>query len=670
MAQETRQSASPLWAGPTDEMNEMLFGDGELASILNNIATPTSAEFRNFSFNPPTPQVEQSLPLIDSDASTYPDPITSMNSPPNPYPLSDVSQEDLFQEVSDMLTSNPDPIPGTSFGGYPNISMVPSQVSQCRPYSRFTEPIAVGYSRGTPIVPKIDRIASEDHATLFGVDSGAVTAVNCRQWIQVPMDQCNDSVFNPEDLALTSPTGSSRSPARNHSPEGRVPTTSQRNSTPSPRLSPTPPRRRRESKLKEQASITLRPGRVQKRKATRKPSKSPTVPKLPANQWSMDLDKPWVKINKSYGKNGRFANIIKFHPEEIYDLPSQIPTPWSSFTYNRFGEFGKRCYTAEELNKYLFQNPLHTRASSPKQSALTLWIQSCPTDSARRYCTPVSSRCRFAECPSTNNLIAIGQFRVAIDETSNHPANKNLNLDPFHHTGYVHLFCAERFLDFPKICHELNVQVDDRELKSEPSAKNKMQVRSSAEGEVAYWFLDVCSRFPRGPVRYSHYQTPNRPFENTLTHMLTVAKVNSESDCIVRQQVRRGLKGSHISVHLGNLEMWAKERGKTRKIAAAHQLKKRLREAESKEEQEAQPRKKRRRGQSAGNNQKRSSRKRMRVEDSDDDDGNFSDCITVDNASDDDLYSFSPRRLKHQRVEAPSPTTPVRRFPRLRSLKH
>ena len=44
--------------------------------------------------------------------------------------------------------------------------------------------------------------------------------------------------------------------------------------------------------------------------------------------------------------------------------------------------------------------------------------------------------------------------------------------------GYVHLFCLERFMEFPDICSKLGVRAEDRVLSLESHGKNLSKIHS------------------------------------------------------------------------------------------------------------------------------------------------------------------------------------------------
>ncbi|KAL8943901.1 MAG: hypothetical protein Q9216_000795 [Gyalolechia sp. 2 TL-2023] len=265
--------------------------------------------------------------------------------------------------------------------------------------------------------------------------------------------------------------------------------------------------------------------------------------------------------------NSRTTAIHQFDPSDVYDPLPTPPTNWSIFKYTAIGELETgRLYTPDEIHEYLYSNPLHTIQSGtydPKNSGLQLLIQRNPADSARRYPTPSSNRCRFVNCFATHNVINQGHIRVCFDEQSHHGHKSN----PFHATAYVHLNCLERFLDFPAICHDLSISPETRTLPDEPRGRNRMLLCPESLTHITFQFLRACEK---GTL--SDYPANARPHQGTLTWQLMSSKVEEENHILRRQAtVRGGVKGSQVYVHLGDLEVESRVRDKTRR--AKYQVK-------------------------------------------------------------------------------------------------
>lgn len=344
----------------------------------------------------------------------------------------------------------------------------------------------------------------------------------------------------------------------------------------SPPPMPPPSKRRRSPRLQPRNSpagstATPEPGPAVEAPAPRAPKKMKP---------QADPDKPWVKINKvTKGKNARSANINNLNPADYYEPLPQAPASWGgsggyqrpTFNYTEKGELipGTK-FSASQIVQFIRDHPHHQIAGQPldaymfqdfprpeylgiwsgKESPLELWVQVAPADSVRRYPAENSDKCRFRECPVKHNSIAKGTFRVAFDESAVHLPRV---LDPFHQAGYVHLYCLERFCDFPTICQLFNVKPDDRIL---PEGKNRMAISRDHEefvGVVERWMRRATPKLPDAPFVY----------EDTLCYKLTMRHLEYQSGA--RQKAREQRAGNSLDVHLGNLEVYAE--GERAKIA-------------------------------------------------------------------------------------------------------
>ncbi len=256
--------------------------------------------------------------------------------------------------------------------------------------------------------------------------------------------------------------------------------------------------------------------------------------------------------------NPRYAPHPKYKP-----LPKP-PPPWSIYTYTAHGELTpSRLYTPTELTTFLFTHP--------RPHTLTLRIHRNAPDSRRRYPTSHSHRCRFATCPMyPNNTINQGHIGVSISEDAD-PQQR----DPFLVAAWVHLYCLERFTDFVRICQELNVEADARDLPREARGKNPFQLSTPAEEKCVRGFIRACQA-GGGPVDYPRFDMPDRPHEGTLTHRLACVKLKRESSSVGKQRELReqaaGYRGSTLDVHVGDLEVEAQVRSWTRSHKNQNQL--------------------------------------------------------------------------------------------------
>jgi hypothetical protein len=255
--------------------------------------------------------------------------------------------------------------------------------------------------------------------------------------------------------------------------------------------------------------------------------------------------------------NKRKANIESIDPSKYYHRPSKDPRSWKprndnsmlAFQYNEYGELATNKFSPNQIDQYLYDHPLNYDRNGVyvgKNSRLTLWIQVTPADSGSRYPSPSSGKCRFADCPIPRNTIRKGFFRVAFDE---HSASGR-QIDPYHCAGFVHLFCLEKFCDFPGICHNLNVQPDRRNL---PEGRNKMAITRDHEEmfEVVRTFIQSSQK----PMSWDYKQT--LCFRLTSKHL--------ELEPIVRDTTRERRGGNHIALHKGDLDKFME--GENHKLA-------------------------------------------------------------------------------------------------------
>jgi hypothetical protein len=313
---------------------------------------------------------------------------------------------------------------------------------------------------------------------------------------------------------------------------------------------------------------------------------------------------------RTKGRNKRHENILKFDATELYEPLPEIPGSWSTpnseFQYNKFGELNTRLrLTQEQMLDFLYLHPLHSLDGDydPRNSALTLWIQSVPADSNRRYPSLGSDKCRFASCLAKHNTIHKGFFRVAIDEHS----RSSIKVDPFHCAGFVHLYCLEKFLNFPSLCKKLNIRPDNR-LLIEP--RNKMALTRDYNE-----LYGIAENF----IKNSEDQT-TWDYTKTLSYELTMKYIELEPDSRSRKRKKTG--GNHLNSHLGDLEVFVE--GERKKYADRKRRRGNPGEENSDKENNAEDRKRRR-------------------EDLDEED-------SLDNQSNEDNKDYNPRPCKRERL--------------------
>lgn len=471
-------------------------------------------------------------------------------SPIEPEPLSP-TLSDIMRDV--MLADPPNPV-------YPE------------PPSLLTDPV-VPYSTDIPWLPEDDfnfMLQLEPKRVMVNRSTALQMNLPSRRLPNIPTANPNFLLYGSAGRYSPSSTRVVRSRADSFDPETNALSASESETAgPGQTREPNPVR----------ALVSTRTTRQTKPTEAR-PSTATLVSR---NIGKRDAAKPWVRDHAVKGLNRRTAVIVNYNPEDYYNRLVRTPASWDIFRYTPYGELqAGRFYSVEEIDQYLF---------SPHHRGLILWLQKNPADSARRYPTKTSARCRFEECFAIKNCINQGQYRVAFDEQS----YKEADTDPQHNAGYVHLYCLEKHLDFPDICAQLDVRVEDRDLPDEPEGKNRMLMSSDLERSIAKKFVIRCKR--SGPPRsYPSHQMPDRPHEGTLTHSLSVAKMQTERAKDRRTRAARGIKASMISEHLGNLEIYAVERDKSRRLVNQNQKeaapvsrkRARVEEEESEEESEGE----------------------------------------------------------------------------------
>ncbi|KAF2119836.1 hypothetical protein BDV96DRAFT_641714 [Lophiotrema nucula] len=285
----------------------------------------------------------------------------------------------------------------------------------------------------------------------------------------------------------------------------------------------------------------------------------------PGARPQMDPAKPWVRINATTeGKTTRTAKINRYKAE--YDDCAHPAGDWNSthyeFKYTKDGEFKDKVMRASKIKEYILEYP----RNKVTDAKLIIWIQKGPTDSARRYKTTTWSKCRFAECPAQQHqtgTILHGHYRVAFDEKSHKYGTRT---DPFLVSGYAHLYCMERFLDFPEIIRRADVRVDVRSLSNEPSGKFAATLAGQPECQTALTFVEAAVHGGRHGVqkeeefrRYPrHPATPkNAPKDHfsTLTYAMTKCKADLRPPAQCKQFEERGHKATHLLVNFGDLNM-------------------------------------------------------------------------------------------------------------------
>ncbi|KAG4444081.1 hypothetical protein IFR05_000434 [Cadophora sp. M221] len=275
-------------------------------------------------------------------------------------------------------------------------------------------------------------------------------------------------------------------------------------------------------------------------------------------------------------RNKRPINISNTDPKKWYRPLPIRPDSWGAinpqtmdrtFNYTDHGELNPRdIFTVQQMSEYIGSH----RA--------TLWIQTVPADSGRRYPSKTSDKCRFAACPDGNRTIRKGDFRVTFDE---HP--NNTLKDPFHNAAYTHLFCLEKFLDFPQICKSFDVRPDTRTLKE---GKNRMAITRDHKS-----MEDIVRTFIRESVEWKYFHGGRRPdnyYEYTLCSKLTREHLAKQPKHL--QSIREQRGGNTIDIHQNNLDIFVvnqelkKERAERRPLEGKRRGRKRKNREKSPDE--------------------------------------------------------------------------------------
>ena len=262
-------------------------------------------------------------------------------------------------------------------------------------------------------------------------------------------------------------------------------------------------------------------------------------------------------------------------PNKAYTALDQAPKTWDIFQYTADGELDpSRLFTADEINRYLFNHPLHSDHCNTQESRLKLRVHRTPAASAKRF--PNGLYCRFKDCPM--GTIGQGQYLVMLDELSvEHP-----NHDPFLNAAYLHLWCMERYCSFEEICANLNVTAKGRDARWENGRKNRFCLGSEEECVVEDW-VEACrahgkqevggkpwvtNACPDQLMGCPHFDSPSLEYKGTLCHQLTVTKLHYGGQCRINlrkdREERAGYEGANITRHLGDLSKETELRGFSR----------------------------------------------------------------------------------------------------------
>ena len=290
------------------------------------------------------------------------------------------------------------------------------------------------------------------------------------------------------------------------------------------------------------------------------------------------IEVPRGGANQAQPSGSRIYGNKRFVEHKAYKPLHQAPESWDIFQYTRLGELIPRLFSADEINRFLFTHPLHAGFHDLKESSLRLRVHRTPASSASRF--PNGLTCRMTGCPM-HSTINQGQLLVVLDELSvQHPDH-----DPFLNAGYVHLYCLERFCNFPEICSRLNVSAKGRPCHYEEGRKNRFRL-SAEEATVVEDFVEACcadvargcndtpwvAQLEQCPDQETsgcpHYDQPSHPYKGTLCHQLIVTKLHFGGRGRIHlreaREEKAGYRGANIIRHLGDLSEEAKLRAYSR----------------------------------------------------------------------------------------------------------
>lgn len=298
--------------------------------------------------------------------------------------------------------------------------------------------------------------------------------------------------------------------------------------------------------------------------STGTPNQHGSRPKFRAEKPKRDENRPWIRTNgTTRGLSTRTGKINNFghgtYQKTDHPLGNWQSNRGTSFAYNEYGELHAPSFHASEIQDFIYNHPFNTYAQ--QQGNLTLWIQKVPGDSSKRFETLHGDKCRFYECPAgvyKHATIGQGAFRVALDEQW---ACHGDARDPMHVAGYLHLYCAERFLDFKDITRRFDVRCDDRDLPKEPTGEWMAGLgRETPEARFAKSFVSACKTgdmrdWPEYPPHLHHDPTAEKAHGGTLTCALNKAKIETTGHSKMEMMRRRGFNRTNFFVNLGDLQM-------------------------------------------------------------------------------------------------------------------
>ena len=247
----------------------------------------------------------------------------------------------------------------------------------------------------------------------------------------------------------------------------------------------------------------------------------------------------------------------KGEPTDSYvPLPS-APKAWGPpenptlFSYTSDGEWvSPSRFTREDISYYI------VNLKRTQHRPLRIWIQNLPAQYAKRYPNTLSSKCRWVGCPSCNNTILKGFYRVAFDEW---PLESGKTRDPFHNAGYMHLHCFEKLFDLVEL---VDIGVADIDMRKFPhEGRNPMSILHK-QADMRHVFETWLCR-QRGAYRLHLHEvcsgvkgTERRTLDkkDRLWSVLTKASLALEPEA--RAAMRHRRTGNSLDRHQGDLDKY------------------------------------------------------------------------------------------------------------------
>ncbi|RKU42260.1 hypothetical protein DL546_004655 [Coniochaeta pulveracea] len=191
-----------------------------------------------------------------------------------------------------------------------------------------------------------------------------------------------------------------------------------------------------------------------------------------------------------------------------------------------------------------------------------------------RYPQPV--KCRWDDCPVKHRTITQGQYRVCFDE---HADTSGRTTDPFHNTGYMHLYCFERCAPLISLIKNpppgmVRVKPDDRRFPNLRENGNPMQLGGSSAAH-SQQFIETYNTWVEDT--WPKWQNNQMTSRDTLYYTL--------ADLHLRMFPNRQTTTAHLRDYMGDLDRMQELRDQKGRLK-----RKRDRDDDDDEEEEERPR--------------------------------------------------------------------------------